>query len=58
MQMKGNLTLKTAKPKTNTGLMLDHFWTNLQNPNLVFNISDAYQIDHYATFLSFLGKTT
>ena len=55
MQMKG-LRLKTTKPTTSAGSMLDHFWTNLHDDVLAFNVSDAYWTDHYMTFLSISAK--
>ena len=55
MQMKG-LRLKTTKPMTSAISMLDHFWTNLDDDVLAFNVLDA--TDHYMTFLSISAKNS
>ena len=55
--MKG-LRLKTTKPMTSAGSMLSHFWTNLDDDVIPFNVSDAYWIDHYMTFLSISAKNS
>ena len=45
-----SLTLKTTKPTTISGSMIDHIWKILQIANLVFTISDAYWTDHNPSF--------
>ena len=55
--MKG-LRLKTTKPTTSVGSMLDHFWTNLDDDVLAFNVSDAYWTYRYMTFLSISAKNS
>ena len=47
-----SLTLKTTKPTTISGSMVDHIWTSLQIDDLFFTISDAYWTDHNLSFLS------
>ena len=47
-----SLTLKTTKPTTVSGSMIDHIWTSLQTTDLVFTISYAYWTDHNSSFLS------
>ena len=46
------LTLKTTKPTTISGSMIDHIWTSLQTTDIVFTISGAYRTDHNPNFLS------
>ena len=47
-----SLALKTTKPTTVSGSMIDHIWTSLQTTNFVFTISDAYWTNHNSKFLS------
>jgi len=47
-----NFMLHTTKGTTNMGSMRDHFWTNISNGNIAFEIFEAYWTDHHAIFLS------
>ena len=56
MQMK-HLMLRKTKETMNIGSLINHFWMNLNNHDIHFNIFNAYWTDHYATFLSILEKS-
>jgi hypothetical protein len=47
-----NFTLHMEATTCNTGSVLDHFWSNLDNQDIQFAISEAYWTDHDAISLS------